>query len=107
MDEAQRGEALCVVPSEEGVDALVGVEPQTLAYDLDGEDFRVGEFRGGAALAQGFPVFEPVVDEAEDGNDEGVKIHGIPPYVRRCPIGTQRTAEVWPATPILLRATTR
>ena len=75
MDEAQRGKPLCVMPSEVAVDTLVGVQPQELTDDLDGEDLRVGELGGGSALAQGSSVFEPVVDEAEDGYNEGAKIH--------------------------------
>ncbi len=75
MDFAECGEPLAVVPSEVAVDGLVGVEAEELAYDLDGEDLRVGEFRGGAALTQGSSDFEPVVYEAEDGHDEGAKIH--------------------------------
>jgi ubiquinone/menaquinone biosynthesis C-methylase UbiE len=35
------------VPSEEEVDALVGVEFHELSYNLDGEDLRVGELGGG------------------------------------------------------------
>ena len=35
---------------------------------------RVGELRGRTALANA-KILEPVVYEAEDGNDEGAKIH--------------------------------
>ena len=61
MDEAQCGKPLAVVPSEVAVECLVGVQTEELSDDLDGEDLRVGEFRGGAALAQGSSVFEPLV----------------------------------------------
>jgi hypothetical protein len=61
MDEAQCRKPLAVVPSEVAVECLVGVQTEELSDDLDGEDLRVGKFRGGAALAQGSSVFEPVV----------------------------------------------
>jgi hypothetical protein len=83
MDEAQRGEPLGVVPSEVAVERLVGVETKELSDDLNGEDLGVGELAGGAALTQGFPVFEPVVHQAEDGYDEGVKIHQRRPPLHR------------------------
>jgi hypothetical protein len=51
------------------------VHAEELAHDLDGEDFGVGELWGGAALAQWSPVLNSVVYEAEDGHDEGAKIH--------------------------------
>lgn len=45
-----------------------------IAEDLDGQDLRTGEVRLRTALAQlGFP-FEPVVDELENGDDEGAKL---------------------------------
>jgi hypothetical protein len=36
-------DVVCGVPSEEEVDALVGVEFHELSYDFDGENLRVGE----------------------------------------------------------------
>ena len=62
---SEGGEPFAVVPSKEEVDAFVGVEPQELAYDFDGEDFSVGELGGGSAASDA-PSFEVVVDEAED-----------------------------------------
>jgi hypothetical protein len=59
-----------IVPFEEEVDAFVGVDAEKLPDDLDGEDFGVGELRGGTALADAASV-EPIVHEAEDGHDEG------------------------------------
>jgi len=75
MDLAKGREPLGVVPLEEEVDALVGVEAEELAYDdLDGEDLRVRELGRRAALAVApLATLEPVVDEAEDGDDEGAK----------------------------------
>ena len=79
VDLSKGGEPLGVVPSEEEVDGLVGVETEELAYDFDGENLRVGELRGGTALTY-TPSLEPIVYEAEDADDEGVKIHeGSPP----------------------------
>ncbi len=72
---AEGGEPIGVVAAKEEADVLVGVEAQELAYDdLDGEDLRVGGLGRRAALANA-TILEPVVDEAEDGHDEGAKIH--------------------------------
>jgi hypothetical protein len=71
---AEGGEPIGVVAAKEEADVLVGVEAQELAYDLDGEDLRVGELGRRAALANA-TILELVVDEAEDGHDEGAKIH--------------------------------
>jgi hypothetical protein len=62
------------VMSEEEMDTLVGVEAKELAYDLYGEYLGIRKLRSGTALADATP-FEPVVDKAEDGHDEGAKIH--------------------------------
>jgi hypothetical protein len=62
------------VPSEVAVECLVGVKPQELAYDLDGEDLRIRELRSGSAASDA-PPFETVVHQTEDSHDEGVKIH--------------------------------
>ena len=90
---AKGWEPLGVVSAEEEVDGLVGVYAKELAYDLYGEDLRIRKLRSGTALADATP-FEPVVDKAEDGHDEGAKIHkkktsvmlgaiGLTPSVRR------------------------
>ena len=71
---AESGEPLRVVPAEEEVDVLVGVYAEELADNLYGEYLCIGELGGGAALAD-TPFFEPVVHQAEDCDDEGVKIH--------------------------------
>jgi hypothetical protein len=80
MNLPQGREPLCVMTPEVVKDSLVGVEPYELADDFDGEDLGIGEPRGGAALSEG-SVFEPLVDEAEDGYDEGAKIHKKTSYV--------------------------
>jgi hypothetical protein len=74
MHRPEGREPFAVVPSEEEVDALVGVYSKELAYDLYGEDLSVGKLRSWTALADALS-FEPVVYEAEDANDEGAKIH--------------------------------
>jgi hypothetical protein len=81
MDPAEGGEPSAVVPLEEEADAFVGVHAEELSDDLDGKDLGIGELRGRAALADAVSL-EPVVDEAEDGNDESAKIHE-----RRPPLG--------------------
>lgn len=60
--------------AEEEIDGFVGVYAEELSDDLYGKDLSVGELRGGTALADA-TSFEPVVHEAEDGHDEGAKIH--------------------------------
>jgi hypothetical protein len=82
MDLAEGGEPLAIVPSEVAADGLVGVEPQELSDDLDGDDLRVGKLRSRAALADTL-CFEPIVHETEDGHDEGAKIHEGRPPLRR------------------------
>jgi hypothetical protein len=64
-----------VVPAEVGEELRVLVEPQELADDLDGEDLRVGKRGSGSACSEAPEARESVVDEAEDGHDEGAKIH--------------------------------
>jgi hypothetical protein len=71
---AKGWEPLGVVSAEEEVDSLVGVYAEKLSYDLYGENLRLRKLRSGTALADARP-FEPVVDKAEDGHDEGAKIH--------------------------------
>jgi hypothetical protein len=71
-----------VVTAEEALDALVGVELQKLSDDLDGKDLRVGELWGGTALTD-TPSFKLIVHQAEDGDDEGAKIHEGRPPLRR------------------------
>jgi hypothetical protein len=82
MDLNKCREPLGVVPSKVAVEFLVCVETEKLAYDLDGEDFGVGKLRGGAALTD-TPSFELIVYQAEDGHNEGAKIHGRRPPLRR------------------------
>jgi len=67
-------EPLSVVSAEEEMDTLVGVEVKELADDLYDEDLRIRKLRSGTALADA-TSFEPIVDKAEDGHDEGAKIH--------------------------------
>ena len=60
--------------AEIAVDSFVGFDAEELSYDLYGEDLCVGEFGSGTAPSD-VPIFDLIIDEAEDGNDEGVKIH--------------------------------
>jgi hypothetical protein len=55
------------------VDVFVGVEAEELPDDFHGEDLRIGELRGGSTASDA-PPLEPIIDEAEDGDDEGAKI---------------------------------
>src|SRR5215207_2104401 len=71
----QGWEELPVVTPEVGEEVLLGVDAEKLADDLDGQDLRVGKLRVGTALTQLGFSFEPVVNEAEDGDDESAKIH--------------------------------
>ncbi len=83
VDFAQGGEPIAVMPSEVTKDCLVGgVHAEELSEELDGDDLRVGELGNWPALAN-TATLEPVVDEAEDGNDEGAKIHERRPPLRR------------------------
>src|SRR5215208_3556337 len=82
MDLTKGGEPLAIVPLEEEVDTRVGVHPEELSDDLDGEYLDVGELWGGAALTDAASL-ESVVDEAEDRDDEGAKIHERRPPLRR------------------------
>jgi hypothetical protein len=68
-------EEVGVVAPEVSEEFGVFVEPQELADDLDGENFRVVERWGGSPFSEAPEVLESVVDEAEDRDDEGAKIH--------------------------------
>ena len=68
-------EEVRVVASEVRKEFGVFVYPQELAYDLDGEDLRVAQRWGRSAPSEISEVLDMVVYEAEDSNDEGVKIH--------------------------------
>jgi hypothetical protein len=72
---AEGGGPFAVAPPEKAVDGLIGVYAEELADDLHSEDLRVGELGRRAALANA-AILESVVDETEDGDDEGAKIHG-------------------------------
>jgi hypothetical protein len=65
-----------VVAPEVRKELRIFVEPQELADDLYGDDLGVKERWGGSALSEAPEILESVVDEAEDGYDEGgAKIH--------------------------------
>jgi hypothetical protein len=81
------------MPPEVAVERPVGVQSEKLPDDLDGQDLRVRKLRSGTAPSN-TPTLEMIVDEAEDANYEGAKIHerktpfcsrwiGAPPSVGR------------------------
>ena len=99
----ESGEPSSVVTAEEEVDALVGVEPEELSYDLDGENLRVAEL-GRRSTTSDTPSFDLVIHEAEDGHDEGANIHerktsfysrwiGAPPRVGRSSLWLKSSKE--------------
>jgi hypothetical protein len=74
---AEGRKPFAVVTAEIAVDSFVGFDAQELAYDLYGlygEDLGVGECRLGTALPETLTI-EVIVHQAEDGYDEGAKIH--------------------------------
>ncbi len=68
-------EEVGVVAPEVLKEFRVFVESQELTDDLDGEHFRVAQRWGGSPSSQAPEASDAVVDEAEDGHDEGAKIH--------------------------------
>src|SRR5918995_2364848 len=75
VDSLEGRKPFAVVSAEEEVDTLVGVYAEELSDDFYGEDLCVGELRSRTAPADATLLLEPVVYEAEDGHDEGAKIH--------------------------------
>jgi hypothetical protein len=67
VDFTQGWEALGVMTPEVTKDRLVGVEPQELSDDLDGEDLCVRKF-GQWTTRSEVSSFDSTVDEAEDGH---------------------------------------
>ena len=65
------------VAAEVLVQADVGVDAQELPDALDGQDLAVGQGWPGTTLAKVL-AGQPVVDQAEHGDDEGRKLHGGP-----------------------------
>ncbi len=81
MDLPQAWEQVAEVVPEVGVQAPVRVDAEELADDLDGQHLAVREDRSRAALAQfaaAAQLTDEVVHEAEDGDDEGLQVHGRP-----------------------------
>ena len=60
---------------EVGKEFCVLVEPEELTDDLDGNDFRVAERGSWSACSEAPELSDTVINEAEDGHDEGAKIH--------------------------------
>jgi hypothetical protein len=82
VDLAKGGEPLPVMPSEVAVERPVGVQPEKLPDDLDGQDLRVRKLRSGTAPSN-TPTLEMIVDEAEDAKTMKVlrSTNGRPPFV--------------------------
>ena len=71
---AKGGKLSVVMSAEEEVYVLIGVDAEVLADDLDGEYLGIGELGERSSLTNAASL-ELVIDEAEDGDDEGAKIH--------------------------------
>lgn len=79
IDGAQPGEAVGVVGAEVGVDRLIGGQAEEGADDLNGHGRPLGsiavmEDRRGAPLTHALTA-EPVINQAEHGDEEGATIH--------------------------------
>lgn len=66
-----REEVVSVVAPEVLKEFRLFVESQKRADDLDGEDLRGKDRRGGSAPSETSQLFDAVADETEDGDDEG------------------------------------
>jgi hypothetical protein len=75
MHSPQVREVVGVVVPEVGKELRVLIESQELSDDLDGEHFGIGECGGGSTCSEASEVLDAIVYEAEDRDDEGVKIH--------------------------------
>ena len=105
VDLPQAREQVAEVAPEVGVQALVGVEAEELADDLGREHLAVGEDRRRAALPQPAIVAEvadEIVHEAENGDDEGLQVHGRP-SLRRIRREERLGATGTPLTTLLLK----
>ena len=83
MHPQEIGEQMSVVAPKVGKEFCIFIESQKLANDLDGDDFRVVESRSRSTCSERPEFSDAVVDETEDGDDEGVKIHQRRPPLRR------------------------
>jgi hypothetical protein len=75
VNSAESGFPLSVVTSKIVVEALLSVYSQELTDDLDGQHFRVAKLGRRTALARRLLSLKPIVGHAENGDDEGAKIH--------------------------------
>jgi hypothetical protein len=83
MHPQEIGEQMSVVAPKVGKEFCIFIESQKLANDFDGDDFRVAESRSGSTCSERPEFSDAVVDETEDCDDEGVKIHRRRPPLRR------------------------
>ncbi len=68
---------ISVVAAEVSVETQVRVYAEEFSHDLHGQDLAVRELGLGTALARILLSFESVVGKAENGNDEGAKVHSL------------------------------
>src|SRR5690242_2119106 len=79
MHGVEGGEERAVMAAKVAIEPGVRLDAEELAGDLHREHLAVGEPRRGAALAQARAVqhrAERVVDQAVDGDEEGLEGHG-------------------------------
>jgi hypothetical protein len=87
MDLEKCGEPLAVMFSEVAKDSLIGVHAEEPTDDLDGGNLSVRKSWKGTTRSAS-SVFDRVVHQAEDGNDEGAKIHRKRPPLASVGLGT-------------------
>src|SRR5215217_41764 len=75
-------EEMGVVAPKVRKEFCIFIESQKLANDLDGENFRAAK-RSASTCSDTTEFSDAVVYEAEDADDEGAKIHGRRPPLRR------------------------
>jgi hypothetical protein len=75
MHTSEVREEVGVVAPEVRKEFCIFIESQELTDDLDGEHFRVAQRGSWSAPSETPEVLESVIYEAEDGYDEGAKIH--------------------------------
>ncbi len=73
MNLAQFRKPLAKVPEEVEIDALVGIDAEELSNNLNGQNLAVRELRAWATLAQLLLALKPVVNKAENCDDEGLR----------------------------------
>jgi hypothetical protein len=75
MHTSEVWEEMGVVAPKVRNEFCIFIESQKLANDLYGENFRVAERWSGSTCSETTEFSDAVVDETENGHDEGAKIH--------------------------------